>query len=413
MTGFPLRIGLPAWSGTGVPFRVAGWKKPRRYLWLLAAAVPALVFPSWLAVLVTGLGVFWWTVPVLAFVIIPIVDHLVGPDSQAPGDSVLAWLATDRFYRWATYLYLPNQYLSLVFACWLWSGGGWLTMGFVDKVGLMTTVGLVGGLAINAAHELGHTRERSERRLSKVALAQTCYGHFYVEHNRGHHVRVATAEDPASARFGEGLYAFLPRSVTGGLRSAWRLEGARLAGIGKPRWTLDNDILNAWLISASLFTVLSVWFGPVVLPWLIVQAIVGFSLLETVNYMEHYGLRRQQLPNGRYERVRPAHSWNSSTVITNVLLFHLQRHSDHHANPLRPYQMLRHVDDAPQLPSGYSAMLLLALIPPLWRRVMDPRVLDFYGGDVRLAALKPRDSAGSTTLRFPAWQKSFRASMSR
>ncbi|WP_241523546.1 alkane 1-monooxygenase [Mycobacterium sp. IEC1808] len=396
-----------------MPFRAAGWTRPKRYLWLLAAAVPALLFPSWLAVRVTGLGVFWWTVPILAFVIIPIVDHLVGPDSQTPGESVLAWLATDRFYRWATYLYLPNQYLSLVFACWLWSGGGWLTMGFVDKLGLMTTVGLIGGLAINAAHELGHTRERSERRLSKVALAQTCYGHFYVEHNRGHHVRVATAEDPASARFGEGLYAFLPRSVTGGLRSAWRLEAARLAGIGKTRWTLNNDILNAWLISAALFTVLSVWFGPVVLPWLIVQAIVGFSLLETVNYMEHYGLRRQLLPNGRYERVRPAHSWNSSTVITNVLLFHLQRHSDHHANPLRPYQVLRHVDDAPQLPSGYSAMLLLALIPPLWRRVMDPRVLDFYGGDISLAALKPGDSAGPTTLRFPAWQKSFRASMSR
>jgi alkane 1-monooxygenase len=390
-----------------VPFRTAGWKKPKRYLWLLAAAVPALLFPSWLAVWATGLGVFWWTVPILAFVIIPVVDHLVGPDSQTPGESVLAWLATDRFYRWATYLYLPNQYLSLVFACWLWSGGGWLTLGFVDKLGLMATVGLIGGLAINAAHELGHTRERSERRLSKIALAQTCYGHFYVEHNRGHHVRVATPEDPASARFGEGLYAFLPRSVSGGLRSAWRLEAARLAGAGKSRWTLDNDILNAWLISAALFTVLSVWFGPVVLPWLIVQAIVGFSLLETVNYMEHYGLRRQRLPNGRYERVRPAHSWNSSTVITNVLLFHLQRHSDHHANPLRPYQVLRHVDDAPQLPSGYSAMLLLALIPPLWRRVMDPRVVDFYGGDVRLAALKPRDSAGPTTLRFRRGQGVF------
>jgi alkane 1-monooxygenase len=389
------------------------WRKPRRYLWLLAAAVPALVFPSWLAVLATGLGVFWWTVPILAFVVIPVVDHLVGPDSENPADSVLAWLETDRFYRWATYLYLPNQYLSLAFACWLWSGGGWLTMSLVDKVGLMATVGLVGGLAINAAHDLGHTRERSERRLSKIALAQTCYGHFYVEHNRGHHVRVATAEDPASARFGESLYAFLPRSVAGGLRSAWRLEAARLAGIGKPRWTLNNDILNAWLISTALFTVLSVWFGPGVLPWLIAQAIVGFSLLETVNYMEHYGLRRQKLPSGRYERVRSAHSWNSSTVITNVLLFHLQRHSDHHANPLRPYQVLRNVDDAPQLPSGYSAMLLLAWVPPLWRRVMDPRVLDFYGGDIRLAALKPRDSWQRATLRFPAWQKSFRASMSR
>jgi alkane 1-monooxygenase len=385
----------------------ASWKKPRRYLWLLAAAVPALVFPSWKAALATGLGVFWWTVPILAFVVIPVVDHLVGPDSNNPADSVLAWLETDWFYRWATYLYLPNQYLSLVWACWLWSGGGWVAMSLVDKVGLMAAVGLIGGLAINAAHDLGHTRERSERVLSKIALAQTCYGHFYVEHNRGHHVRVATPEDPASARFGESLYAFLCRSVTGGLRSAWRLEAARLAGIGKPRWSLNNDVLNAWLMSAALFTVLSVSFGPAVLPWLIGQAIIGFGLLETVNYMEHYGLRRQQLPSGRYERVRPAHSWNSSTVITNVLLFHLQRHSDHHANPLRPYQVLRNVDDAPQLPSGYSAMLLVAWVPPLWRRVMDPRVLDFYGGDIRLVAQKPRDSGQRTTLRFPRGKSVF------
>jgi alkane 1-monooxygenase len=389
------------------------WKQPRRYLWLLAAAVPALVFPSFLAARFTGLGVFWWSVPILAFVIIPVGDHLVRPDAENPADSVLAWLETDRFYRWATYLYLPNQYLSLVFACWLWSGGGWLAMGFVDKLGLMASVGLIGGLAINAAHELGHTRARIQRRLSKVALAQTCYGHFYVEHNRGHHVRVATAEDPASARFGESLYAFIPRSVTGSVRSAWRLEANRLAGLGNGPWTLRNDILNAWLMSAGLFAVLSVWFGPVVLPWLVGQAIIGFCLLETVNYMEHYGLRRQKLPSGRYERVRASHSWNSSTVIANVLLFHLQRHSDHHANPLRPYQVLRHVDEAPQLPSGYSAMLLVALMPPLWRRVMDPRVLDFYGGDIRLAALTPRDSRQWATLRFPTWPRSLRVSMSR
>jgi alkane 1-monooxygenase len=155
---------------------------------------------------------------------------------------------------------------------------------------------------------------------------------------------------------------------------------------------LSNDVLNAWLISIALFIALSVWFGPVVLPWLTGQAIIGFCLLETINYLEHYGLRRQKLSNGRYERVRPAHSWNSSAVVVNVLLFHLERHSDHHVNPLRNYQALRHVDEAPQLPEGYSAMLLLALLPPLWRRVMDKRVLDFYGGDIRLAALKPRDS---------------------
>ena len=378
------------------------WKDPKRYLWLLGAVVPGLVAASWLVVWATGLGAFWWAGPILAFGVIPVLDHMIGPDADNPPDSALAWLENNRMYRWATYLYLPNQYGSVLLACWLWSGGGWLTMGFADKLGLMATVGLIGGLAINAAHELGHTRAPSERRLSKVALAQTCYGHFFVEHTRGHHVRVATAEDPASARLRESLYAFIPRSVTGGVRSAWSLEAARLARVGKSRWTLGNHVINAWLISLTLFTVLAVWFGAVVLPWLAGQAIIGFCLLETINYVEHYGLRRQKLPNGRYERVRPSHSWNSNTVIANVFLFHLQRHSDHHANPLRRYQVLRHVDEAPQLPSGYSGMLLVALFPPLWRRVMDPRVLDFYRGDIQLAALKPRQPSSGPPLGFAA-----------
>jgi alkane 1-monooxygenase len=321
----------------------------------------------------------------------PILELLIGRDAENPPDSALAWLENNSFYRWATYLYLPGQYLSLIFACWLWAGGGWLTMSFVGKLGLMWTVGLISGLAINAAHELGHSRERAEKHLSKVALAQTCYGHFFVEHNRGHHVRVATAEDPASSRFRESLYAFIPRSVTGGLHSAWRLEADRLAAMRKSRWTLRNEVLNAWLMSAALFVGLACWFRPVVLPWLVGQAIIGFCLLETVNYMEHYGLRRQKLPSGRYEPVRAAHSWNSNTVITNIFLFHLQRHADHHAHPLRHYQALRDVDEAPQLPSGYATMMLFAMCPPLWRRVMDPRVLDFYHHDIGPAALQPDD----------------------
>lgn len=370
--------------------RAPSLREPRRYLWVLAATPPMLVYFSWLGVRVTGLGIFCWAGIILTFGVLPVLDHLVGHDADNAPDSVLAWLENDWFCRWATYLYLPSQYLSLAFSCWLWAGGGWLTMSFADKLGLMSTVGIIGGLAINAAHELGHTREQHERRLSKAALAQTCYGHFFVEHNRGHHVRVATAEDPASARLGESLYAFIPRSVVGGVCSAWGLEARRLKVMGKSRWTLKNDVLNAWLLSVGLFSVLTVWFGIVVLPWLLGQAVIGFCLLEMVNYLEHYGLRRQQLPSGRYERVTSAHSWNCSTVIANVLLFQLQRHSDHHTHPLRNYPALRHLDEAPQLPSGYSAMLLLALFPPLWRRVMDPRVLDFYRGDIRLAALKPK-----------------------
>ncbi|OBI43831.1 alkane 1-monooxygenase [Mycobacterium kyorinense] len=371
-------------------FAVPEWRDPKRYLWLLGSVVPAFVYASWLGVQLTGSGVFWWFAPIVTFGIIPVLDHIVGPDADNPPDSTVARLEDERFYRWATYLYLPSQYLSIIFACWLWSGGGWLTMDVVDKSGLMVTAGIIGGVAINVAHELGHKRPQSEKWLSKAALVQSCYGHFFVEHNRGHHVRVATPEDPASSRMGESLYHFILRSVAGGVRSAWDIEGRRLAQSGRSRWTLKNDVLSAWLMSAGLFAGLVIWFGIVVLPWLVGQAILSFCLLEIVNYMEHYGLRRQKLANGRYERVRAAHSWNSNTVIANVCLFHLQRHSDHHAHPLRRYQALRHTDEAPQLPNGYGTMLLLAMVPPLWRRVMDPRVLDHYGGDIRLAALSPR-----------------------
>lgn len=366
------------------------WVELKRWLWLFGSVVPGLVFASWLAVRATGLGVFWWAGPIFIFGIMPVFDHIVGPDDDKAPDSTLAWLETDPFYRWVAYLYLPSQFLSLIFACWLWAGGGWLTMTVLDKLGVMMTVGIIGGAAINVAHVLGHTRMGPEKWLSKVALAQTCYGHFFVEHNRGHHVRVATAEDPASSRLGESLYRFIPRSVVGSLQSAWDIEGRRLQRRGRSRWSIRNDVLNAWIMSLAVFVVLVVWFGVVVLPWLAGQAVIGFCMLETVNYIEHYGLRRQKLPNGRYERVRASHSWNSNTVIANVFLFQLQRHSEHHARPLRAYQVLSHTQEAPQLPTGYGSMMPLALIPPLWRHIMDQRVLDHYGGDIRLAAVSPR-----------------------
>lgn len=368
----------------------SAWRDRKRYLWLLAPLVPSLVADSWFLVQVTGQALFWWLGPILTFVVVPVLDHVVGADAENPPDSVLAWLEDDRFYRTVTFLCVPGQYLSLVFACWIWAGGGWVDTSWIDDLGLMVTVGIIGGIAISVAHELGHRRACLERRLSKVALAQTGYGHFVVEHNRGHHAKVATPDDPASSRLGESLYAFIFRSVTGGVRSAWRLERARFARIGTSHWSLRNHVLNAWLLTPVLFTVLVAWFGIEVLPWLLGQAVIGFCLLETVNYLEHYGLRRQKLPDGRYERVRASHSWNSNTIVANVCLFHLQRHSDHHAHPTRRYQTLRHSQEAPQLPSGYATMMLVATIPPLWRRIMDRRVIDHYGGKLHLAALSPR-----------------------
>jgi alkane 1-monooxygenase len=372
------------------PLAAAPWRDPKRYAWLLGLLIPTLPFLAWGLVHLTGLGVFWFYGPLLVFAIFPLLDLLIGMDAANPPDSVIKWLERDRYYRWCTYLFIPIQYAGLIFACWLWSSG---TLSTVDDIGLMLTVAMVSGIAINTAHELGHKRDSLERWLSRVALAQSGYGHFFIEHNRGHHVRVATPEDPASARLGESFYSFLPRTVIGSLRSAWRLERTRLERMGRSPWTVRNDILSAWAMTALLFAALTVAFGPVVLPYLLGQAVLGFSLLEVVNYLEHYGLLRQRREDGRYERTRPEHSWNSNNVASNVLLYHLQRHSDHHANPVRRYQALRHVDEAPQLPTGYAGMIVLAAVPPLWRRVMDPRLLAHYGGNLTRANIAPRRRA--------------------
>jgi alkane 1-monooxygenase len=365
----------------------ATWRDPKRYAWLLGLIVPLLPFIAWGLVQVTGLGVFWFYGPILVFVIFSLLDAAVGTDAENPPDSVIKWLEQDRYYRWCTYAFIPVQYAGLVFACWLWAHGD---LSAVDKLGLATTMAMVAGIAINTAHELGHKRASLERWLSKVALAQSGYGHFFIEHNRGHHVRVATPEDPASARLGESFWAFLPRTAWGSLRSSWELEAERLGRGGHSRWTYRNDILNAWAMTLALYVVLVVAFGPVVLPYLLIQSVVGASLLEVVNYLEHYGLLRQKREDGRYERTAPEHSWNSNNVASNVLLYHLQRHSDHHANPVRRYQALRHMEGAPQLPTGYAGMIVLALFPPVWRRVMDHRLLEHYGGDVERANIQPR-----------------------
>ena len=378
---------VPAGSPEDESLGATAWRDGKRYAWLLGLFVPTLPFLAWGLVHATGLPVFWFFGPMLVFGLFPLLDLLIGTDAANPPDSVIKWLEQDRYYRWCTYLYLPIQYAGLVFACWLWSSGELST---IDSIGLALTVSMVSGVAINTAHELGHKRASLERWLSKVALAQTGYGHFFIEHNRGHHVRVATPEDPASSRMGESFYAFLPRTVIGSLRSSWHLEGVRLGRMGKTHWTWRNDILGAWAMTVVLFGGLVAVFGPVVLPYLVIQAILGFSLLEVVNYLEHYGLLRQKRDDGRYEHTRAEHSWNNNNVASNVLLYHLQRHSDHHAYPTRRYQALRHVDEAPQLPTGYAGMIVLAAIPPLWRRVMDRRLLEHYEGDVTRVNVNPR-----------------------
>ena len=362
--------------------RAAAWRDTKRCAWLLGMVIPALPIVSAVLAKNPALRLLWWSGPIFIFGIVPLLDTLIGKDGENPPESITATLEQDRYYRWCVYLFLPLQFASLVWACAIWSRGA---LPPLDSIGLAMTLGVVGGTGINAAHELGHKSEKLERWLSKIALAQTGYGHFYVEHNRGHHVRVATPEDPASSRLGESFWAFLPRTLAGSVASAWEIEKRRLRLKGKPTMCIQNDVINAWAMTLALYGGLAAVFGISVLPWLLVQAMVGICLLEVVNYLEHYGLARQKRPDGRYEPCAPQHSWNSNNVASNVLLYHLQRHSDHHAYPSRRYQVLRTLDDAPELPSGYGAMALIALLPSLWRRIMDPRVKAHYRGDLRLA----------------------------
>jgi alkane 1-monooxygenase len=362
------------------------WRDRKRYLWALGLAVPLLPFGAHGLVERTGSNVFWWLGPIWILLLVPLLDTVFGTDESNPPEWAVPQLEADRYYRWLIWLFLPLQYVSFLWAAWIVARSdlsGWSQLGFA------LTVGTVAGIGINTAHELGHKRDVLERRLSKVALAQTGYGHFYVEHNRGHHSQVATPEDPASARLGESFWRFLSRTVIGSVRSAWHIAAAAQARKGQRVWSPRNDVLNAWALSVVLFGGTIAWLGVGVVPFIVVQAVFGFCLLEVVNYIEHYGLLRQKVANGRYERCQPTHSWNSNHLASNLVLYHLERHSDHHANPTRRYQSLRHFDDAPELPSGYALMICLAIVPPLWYRVMDHRVLDHYGGDATLANLQP------------------------
>ena len=385
------------------PVQAADWRDRKRYLWLLGLIAPTALFvmlpvvwafnhAGWHA----AAQIPFWVGPILVYVLLPVLDRFFGPDGQNPPDEVMERLENDKYYRYCTYLYIPFQYASVIFGAYLFTASdlGWLGfdggLGWPAKIGLALSVGVLGGVGINTAHEMGHKKDALERWLSKITLAQTCYGHFYIEHNRGHHVRVATPEDPASARFGETFWEFLPRSVWGSLKSSWELEAKRLERAGKSKWHPSNDVLNAWAMSVVFYGALIAIFGLALIPYILISAVYGFALLETVNYLEHYGLLRQKLDNGRYERCAPVHSWNSDHIVTNLFLYHLQRHSDHHANPTRRYQILRSMDGAPNLRSGYASMIGLTYFPPLWRKVMDHRVLAHYEGDITRANIHPR-----------------------
>jgi len=362
----------------------------KRWAWALSPLWISIPLVGMTLASVTGVGAWNWLTLGLWYLALPALDYAVGSDPNNPPDAAIERLDRDRYYRILLYVTVPMHYLILIVAAWY---AATHPLGTASFVGLTLSVGLISGLAINTGHELGHKKSAHERWLAKAVLAVVGYGHFFVEHNRGHHKDVATPEDPASARLGENIYRFALRETPGAWRRAWRSEAEWLARRGKRVWSLDNEVLQPLLFTVPLYTSLLVALGPTMLVFLPLQAAFGWWQLTSANFIEHYGLLRQKTADGRYERCRPEHSWNANHIVTNLVLFHLQRHSDHHANPTRRYQSLRNFEGLPELPSGYPAMFMLAQFPWLWRRVMDRRVLAWARGDLTRINIAPALSA--------------------
>ncbi|MEP0987910.1 alkane 1-monooxygenase [Ekhidna sp.] len=306
-----------------------------------------------------------------SFVFVPLLElaYKPNPTNLTPEKEELR--KDDPIYDWQLYIMVPIQ-LGLLGVFLLAMQEEGLTL--ADKIGRTTAMGLLCGvIGINVAHELGHRSKWHEQFMAKLLLMTSLYMHFFIEHNRGHHKNVSTCEDPSSARYGEMLYRFWIRSVVFTYLSAWKLEAERLKKKGESILSFRNEMIQFQLIQIALIVAIGLYFGWTVLGYFVLAAMMGFLLLETVNYIEHYGLERDK-KGERYERVMPHHSWNSDHKLGRIILFELSRHSDHHYIASRKYQILRHIDDSPQMPTGYPGMMILASVPPLWFSIMNPKI---------------------------------------
>ncbi|TGK54074.1 alkane 1-monooxygenase [Leptospira kanakyensis] len=345
----------------------------KRFSFLLCYVLPLLV------VLAESFGgVTYLIVPLTVFIVLPVLDLIVGKDDSNPPEIKFLNLQNDPFFRYLTQVW---AFVQIIFVIWsvyrivLYPHSVMEFFLFAIAVGIVT-----GGIGITVGHELGHKNNRYEQFLAKMIYMTVCYMHFYIEHNRGHHTNVSTPNDPASSKKNQSFYQFYPQTVIGAYKSAWNLEKKRLSKLGLNVLHYRNEMIWYSIITI-LFLVSMVIFGTIlsggeipfeVLGFLLLQSFVAFSLLEMTNYIEHYGLMRKEVNGGKFERVLPVHSWNQNYFVSNALLFQLQRHSDHHANAGRRYQALRHYEEAPQLPFGYELMILIALLPPIWFRMMNP-----------------------------------------
>jgi len=371
-TGYEHGHTMTGYTGTLPNGAAIHYVDRKRRFWLLSVLYPLQPFAGIALHAATG-NELWLLLPfLLNYGIAPILDMILGEDENNPPEEIVMQLDRDPYYRRLTYIVVPLHFLTLLGTAW-YAGtqdlSGWAILA------LAVVAGMTAGLAINTGHELGHKNSRLEKTLAKIVLAVPAYGHFTIDHNRGHHRDVSTPEDAASSRMGESIYKFAGREMPGALLRAWRIEKDRLNRRGKSAWNSGNQILQSYALTAAIWLGLVLAFGWLMVPFLLVHSFFAWWQLTSANYVEHYGLLRTKDDNGRYERCQPHHSWNSNHVFSNLVLFHLERHSDHHTHPLRRYQSLRHFEDLPQLPNGYFGVYLLAYVPWLWFRVMDRRLL--------------------------------------
>ena len=313
-----------------------------------------------------------WIPLVYAWMIIPLLELFIQPNEENFSVAEEEMVRKDKFYDVLLWLIVPLQYVAL--GCFLYSVT-YHQQSWLNVAGKTAVMGfLCGTFGINVGHELGHRKNVFEQTLAKLLLLSSLYMHFYIEHNRGHHKNVATPHDPSSAKFGEGLYRFWVRSIFYSYISAWKIAGHECEKNNQSKFSWHNEMIRFHCIQIAFVAGVATLFGWTTAILFVIAAINGILLLEAVNYIEHYGLQRKETAEGKFERAMPQHSWNSNHVIGRVMLFELSRHSDHHYLASRKYQVLRHHQNSPQMPTGYPGMMILSLVPPLWFLVMNKRV---------------------------------------
>ena len=317
-------------------------------------------------------GSWLFFTPIYVFGFIPILELILKEENSNYLENEITSRSINPIFDWLLYLNLPIVYALLAWSFIEVSLYGFETYEFI---GLVLSVGIVlGGNGINVAHELGHRQASKVRFIGKALLLPSLYMHFYIEHNFGHHLHAATKEDPATARYKQSVYSFWVTSTFRQYFSAWNIQKQLLKNYNLSFFSLRNDMFWYLIIQSSYLIIVFLIFGKTALLFTVLAAINGFLLLETVNYIEHYGLLRMKKDSGRYERVSEIHSWNSNHVIGRILLYELTRHSDHHLRTSKKYQVLECHDESPQLPYGYPTSMVLALLPPLWFAIMNKRV---------------------------------------